>query len=173
MLPQDAGVLTIGARVSVAATYFDIPNEPRWSQANFPADWRTARVIGTILRKHKTGFWVRFDDGDEQCIGIEDLELHGDTLARAAQRMGAGDGGHDHEAGPSGHAVGSSDRITRSRRSLSTDDNAPLAALLFLARTERSTPRSAPHNASVCRNPSRFRLLTIVLCMQERILWVL
>jgi len=52
--------------VSTLATTFDEPKKPRWSKANFPSDWKTHRIFGTIIRiEGRRRYRVLWDDGDE------------------------------------------------------------------------------------------------------------
>jgi hypothetical protein len=53
-----------GVRVSVLATSFDVEGEERWSEAEFPDSWQTARVEGTLVSRDELGFNVRFSDAD-------------------------------------------------------------------------------------------------------------
>jgi hypothetical protein len=129
MRSEKAKFLSIGAQVSAPATLFDIPDEPRWSEAVYGSEWATARVVGTVVRMVRSRVWVRFEDGDEQCLPINDIQLLADTLPRADVLVRAALGGIENDAGPSVRFDGDSVRTTRPRGSESSDDERPLYTL--------------------------------------------
>lgn len=129
MHSEHAVFLSVGAQVSAAATFFDIPDEPRWSEETYGAEWATARVVGTVFRMARSRVWVRFEDGDERCLGVNELELHGDTLARAENHIRAANGSNKNDAGPSVRFDLGSERATRSPPSDNSEDELPLYAL--------------------------------------------
>jgi hypothetical protein len=58
--------IQVGSRVSVLATFFDVPGEPKWSQNQFGTRWKSARVTGDVIDRSpgRNKWTVQFDDGD-------------------------------------------------------------------------------------------------------------
>ena len=57
-----ATMVSDGCRVSVPATFFDIPGTPdvdRWSVASFGDDWDSARCSGLVLKVLQGGLFCR------------------------------------------------------------------------------------------------------------------
>ena len=75
--------LKVGALVSAAATAFDEPEGPRWSESVYGDRWATARVTGKVLMVQKDRIRVRWSDNTTSTLCIDELELDGDTLRRA------------------------------------------------------------------------------------------
>ena len=138
-------LLTLGAEVSAAATHFDDPAEQRWSQEVFGRDWSTARIVGVVLRVSGSEVRVRFDDGDEACVPIDALGLHGESLSRAQRRSQLGERPLDYIAGPSGTANrGSGSHSAFSRGGSPSDEDSDEAPLQRLAGTGRPRQGAPP-----------------------------
>jgi hypothetical protein len=64
---------TIGIRVPARATWIDHNIGPRWYEETFGSRWAKARVFGTILAVSTDSCDIRFYDGDEQALQLEEI----------------------------------------------------------------------------------------------------
>lgn len=158
MLPEHRRLVTIGTCVSAAATYFDEPHGPRWSQEVFGDQWATARISGIVIRKVRSGWRVRFEDGDETDLPLEHLELDGESLSRARTQSLAPNTDIDAPAGPSRpscHPPGDDIDCTDSDSSL---DTARVEQLVRAAAAAKGAVLITPATHSATANPMLFSL---------------
>lgn len=89
MLQEHRRFLKAGALVSAAATCFDEPEGPRWSESVYGDQWATARVTGRVVEVQDDKILVRWSDDTTIPLNIDDLELDGESL-RSAEAAIAG-----------------------------------------------------------------------------------
>jgi endonuclease YncB( thermonuclease family) len=71
------------AEVVGLATLFDDGDAHKWSRATYGEHWATATLTGVVSTVTDASALVRWEDGDEVEVQVEDIELNGDTLRRA------------------------------------------------------------------------------------------
>ena len=102
-----------GSSVCAPATCFDVPGQSRYSQKRFGDDWYTAVVVGRVRRKHKSFVLVCWDDSILRQVIFDLIELHGNCLLAAENRL-------KHREGDNlpNFVGGSSKQVAKSAKSL-------------------------------------------------------
>jgi endonuclease YncB( thermonuclease family) len=74
-----------GVEVVALATLFDDGDSHGWSRATYGEHWPAATLTGVVSTVTDASALVRWEDGDEMDVQLEDIELNGETLVRRAQ----------------------------------------------------------------------------------------
>ena len=89
MRAEHFAFLRKGSTVRAAATCFDKPDEPRFSESRFGDLWETSFMIGRVRRVLRATCMVQWDDAEVREVSFEHIELHGDSLRDAETRTRA------------------------------------------------------------------------------------
>jgi hypothetical protein len=74
----------LGVEVVALATLFDDGDANGWSRATYGEHWATATLTGVVSTVvTDASALVRWEDGDEVEVQLEDIELNGETLRKA------------------------------------------------------------------------------------------
>jgi len=65
------------------ATLFDDGDARGWSRATYGEHWATVTLTGVVSTVTDASALMRWEDGDEVDVLLEDIELNGETLRRA------------------------------------------------------------------------------------------
>jgi hypothetical protein len=69
--------------VVALATLFDDGDAHGWSRATYTWYWRTSTLTGVVSIVTDASSLVRWEDGDEVEVPLEDIQLYAETLRRA------------------------------------------------------------------------------------------
>ncbi len=146
--------LKLGSSVCTAATCFDELGQIPYSRERFGDDWETAVMVGRVRRKHKSYVMVCWDDNIVRQASFEDIELHGNDLLAAENRL-------KHRATAtlpnivggstrkSSNIPENSSRLTTSNSDTNSDSDAPLNRLRPQAPTREDSVDNPSTDSSI------------------------